>query len=89
MVVATRRGETELAIGDIFGSSFVDSTLSVAMGPLLFPTAVTSAEVRPAGIAAAVAVAVVTVTITRIRNHDWRTGALFIGLYAGFFVFLL
>lgn len=88
-VTALRRGETELAIGDIFGSSFIDATLAVAVGPLLFPTAVTSSEVRPAGIAAAVAVAVVTVTVTRIRRHDWRTGALFLALYAGFFVFLL
>lgn len=88
-VTAIRRGEAELAIGDIFGSSFVDSSLAVAIGPLLFPTAVTSSEIRPAGIAAAAAVAVVTITIMRIRRHDWRTGCLFIGLYAAFFVFLL
>lgn len=88
-VTAIRRGEADLAIGDIFGSSFIDASLAVAVGPLLFPTAVTASEIRPAGIAAATAVAVVTITIMRIRQHDWRTGCLFIGLYAGFFVFLL
>lgn len=88
-VTAIRRGESELAIGDIFGSSFVDSSLAVAVGPLLFPTAVTSSEIRPAGIAAALAIALVTITIMRIRHHDWRTGSLFIVLYAAFFLFLL
>ena len=61
----------------------------MAIGPLLFPTTVTTSDIRPAGIAAAVAVAVVTITIMRIRRHDWRTGCLFIGLYGGFFLFLL
>jgi cation:H+ antiporter len=88
-ITALRRGEVEMAIGDIFGSSFVDATLSIGIGPLLFPTAVTSADVMPAAIAAIVAVALVTLLITRIREHDWRTGSLLLVTYAAFFLVLL
>jgi cation:H+ antiporter len=88
-VTALRKGEVEMAIGDIFGSSFADATLSIAIGPLLFPTAVTSADIMPAAIAALVAVALVTLLITRIREHDWRTGSLLVVMYAAFFVVLL
>ncbi|MGI9621729.1 MAG: sodium:calcium antiporter [Acidimicrobiales bacterium] len=88
-VTAIRRGESELAIGDIFGSSFIDATLAVAIGPLLFPTSVTSGNIQLAGLAAMIAIAIVTVTVTRIREHDWRTGVFFIALYCGFFLILL
>jgi cation:H+ antiporter len=88
-ITAVRRGEVELAIGDIFGSSFIDATLAIAIGPLLFPVAVTSSEVMPAAVAALIAVAVVTIVITRVREHDWRSGTLFIVLYAAFFLVLL
>ena len=88
-ITAIRRGEVEMAIGDIFGSSFVDATLSVGIGPLLFPVAVTSSEVRPATIASLIAIAGVTILITRIRDHDWRSGSLLLAGYAAFFLVLL
>lgn len=88
-VTAIRRGEVDLAIGDVFGSSFADATLSVAIGPLLFPVAVTASEIRPAAIAALVAVAGVTILITRIREHDWRSGALMVVGYGAFLLILL
>lgn len=37
---AIRRGASALAIGDLFGSSLVDSTLSVGIGPMVRATAV-------------------------------------------------
>ncbi len=37
---AIRRGASALAIGDLFGSSLVDATLSVGIGPLVRATAV-------------------------------------------------
>ncbi len=88
-ITATRRGAVALGIGDVVGASFIDSTLSVAAGPLIAPTAITIDEVRPAVIASLVAVAVVAVILARIREHDWRTGTILIGLYIGFFVVLL
>ncbi len=47
-VTALRRGETAMAVGDLMGACFIDATLSVAIGPLFFPTALTLSEVRPA-----------------------------------------
>jgi cation:H+ antiporter len=41
-ITAIRKGEQQLAIGGIFGASMVDSTLSVAVGPLIAPTAITA-----------------------------------------------
>lgn len=88
-ITAVRRGEVDLAVGDLFGSTFADATLSVATGPLLFPVAVTSDEVVPATLAALAAVAGVTIIITRIREHNWRSGLILIGTYGAFFLVLL
>ena len=88
-VTAIRRGAVALAIGDVMGSSFVDSTLATGIGPLIAPTEVTADLVVKAALAAMVAVAIVTVMLTRIERHDWRTGVILLGMYATFFVILL
>ena len=41
-VAAIRSGLKDMALGDVLGSSFVDATLSIGIGPLLFPAAVTA-----------------------------------------------
>jgi cation:H+ antiporter len=87
-ITAIRRGEAALAVGDLVGASFLDATLSVAIGPLLFPTAITVSEVRPGVWWAAATLAVVTLMISRIRVHDWRTGVILLCMYAGLFVAL-
>ncbi len=88
-VTAVRRGEVDMAVGDLFGSSFADATLSVATGPLLFPVAVTSSEVTPATIAALIAVTGVTILISRVKEHDWRSGSLLVIFYGAFFLVLI
>ncbi len=88
-ITAVRRGEVDLAVGDLFGSSFADATLSVAAGPVLFPVAVTADEVVPATLAALVAIAGVTILITRISEHDWRSGLILVAGYGAFFLVLL
>ncbi len=88
-VTAVRRGAVALAIGDVMGSSFVDSTLAPGIGPLIAPTEVTADLVVTAAVAAMVAIAIVTVMMRRIRQHDWRTGIILLALYATFFVILL
>ncbi len=88
-LTAIRRGAVAMAIGDVLGSSFVDSTLSTAIGPLIAPTDVTGDLVARAALAALVAIVIVTVMMTRIDRHDWRTGAILIGIYGAFFVVLL
>jgi cation:H+ antiporter len=58
---AIRTGAVALAFGDLFGSSLVDSSLSIGIGPLIVPTAVSdealgSVLVVTVGIVAATAV---------------------------------
>jgi cation:H+ antiporter len=88
-LTAARQGESALAVGDILGASFADSTLSVGIGPLLFPVAVTASEAVPAALAAAAAVAVVTVMLIRVERHQRATGAFALAIYALFYVVLL
>lgn len=59
---AIRSGAAALAIGDLFGSSLVDATLSIGIGPAITPTAVSgdavaSTLIVAAGVAAAMWVA--------------------------------
>lgn len=86
---AARQGQSALAGGDILGATFADATLSVGIGPLLFPVAVTATQVIPAALAAAVAVAAVSVMLIRVERHEHATGAFALGLYALFYVVLL
>jgi len=88
-VTALRRSERDLAVGDVMGSSFVDATLSIGIGPFLFPTAVTASQAVRGGLVAAVTIAIVVVVLTRVAKHDWRTGLLLIGLYAASYPALL
>ena len=68
---AIRRGASSMAVGDIFGSSFVDATLSIGIGPALFATAI-SAEARAGTVVVAVGILVTTLLVTRARRYDWR-----------------
>ncbi|NNE75335.1 MAG: hypothetical protein HKN26_16840, partial [Acidimicrobiales bacterium] len=89
VVTALRKGAVAMAIGDVMGSSFVDSTASVAIGPLIAPTAITRDLVLRGTLASAVAIALVTILMSRIRHHDWRTGTILIALYGAFVVVML
>lgn len=57
---AVKRGATALALGDLFGSSLVDSSLSIGIGPIFNPTAVSSEAV---GTVLIVAVGIALATI--------------------------
>lgn len=78
---AIRRGASSMAVGDIFGSSFVDATLSVGIGPLIFSSAL-SDDVSAGVAVAAIGVAVATVLVARTDRYDWRLGARLVALYA-------
>ena len=88
-LTAVRRGAVALAIGDVMGSSFIDSTMAAGIGPLIAPTEVTADLVITAALAAMVAITIVTIMLKRIERHDWRTGTILLALYAAFFVILL
>lgn len=88
-ITALRRGERDLAFGDVTGSCLVDSSLSVGIGPLIAPTAVTAAlAVR--GAVAAISVMFLTSFVLWVRQkHDRWSGAFLLLLYAAVYVMLL
>ena len=89
VVTALRRGERDIALGDAFGASLVDSTLSIGAGPALFPVAVSADLATNGALLALVAVAVVTLMLAVRRRHDRRSGAVAIAVYAGLYLLLL
>jgi cation:H+ antiporter len=81
-VMALRRKQYELAIGDIIGSSVVDASLSIGIGPLFFP--ITGIDVKLAMITGlyAIFVSIVIISLLAWREKvDRKIGALFIALY--------
>lgn len=87
-VTAVRNGETELAMGDVFGASLSDATLSLGLGPLIAPVAVSGVTVSGSVVAILVMVAVIAVLCVR-KRHDRLSGLLLIGSYAALFPLLL
>jgi cation:H+ antiporter len=74
---AIRRGAAGLAIGDLFGSSLVDATLSVGIGPLVASTVV-SPETVIGTLVIAVGVAVTTVVVAFGRDRRQLAGGLLV-----------
>lgn len=77
---AVRRGAGALAIGDLFGSSLVDSTLAVGIGPAIRATAVSS-QALTGTLVIAVGVAAATLIVATTRRSRAVAGGL-IAVYA-------
>jgi cation:H+ antiporter len=85
---AIRNKHYKIAIGDIIGSCIVDSTLSIGIGQVLFPQAV-SAELAVPTILYTLFASFLVFTIVAVRKKmDKKTGVIFILLYL-FSYFLL
>jgi len=85
---ALRLKHHEIAIGDIIGSCIVDSTLSIGIGQVLFPQAVTAALAVPTVLYTLMASFIVFVTIVARGKVDKKAGILFIFLYSMSYIFL-
>jgi len=88
-VTAVRRGEKDLAIGDIFGSSLIDATLALGIGPAIVPLVVDGDLVVRSALAGGVIVALLTFVLARRRRHDRVTGVLLLLAYAALYPLLL
>lgn len=77
---AIRRGASSMAIGEVFGSSFVDATLSIGIGPAIFATGVSS-DVFTGTVLAAVGVAVAAILVARAQRYDWRLTVPLLAVY--------
>ncbi|MDH4171026.1 MAG: hypothetical protein OEW42_15685 [Acidimicrobiia bacterium] len=86
---ALKRGESALAIGDVLGSSFADATLSMSMGPLLFPTVIDGDLAVTAALVTAAAAAVVALLFSRGGEHRRRDGTILLIVYAASWPILL
>jgi cation:H+ antiporter len=92
LIVATtalRRGETQLAIGDVLGSSFADATLSLSMGPLLFPTVIDGRLALTGALVAAGGASLVALLLGRGGTYARRGGAILLLVYAASWPILL
>lgn len=79
-VQALRTGNIQIAIGDIIGSCIVDASLSIGIGMVFFPQAVSIIAIPT--ILYTIFASVIVVLIIAIRQKiDKKTGILFILLY--------
>lgn len=78
---ALRLKQHSIAIGDIVGSCIVDSTLSIGIGQVFFPQAVTASLAVPTVLYTLFASSIVFITIALRRKVDKKAGLLFISLY--------
>lgn len=88
-ITALRQGAPAIALGDALGSSLIDSTLSIGIGPLVAPAAVTAGLAVTASLYTLGAVGLVGLILVARRRHDRISGALLMGLYAASYVVLI
>lgn len=78
---ALRCKQHSIAIGDIVGSCIVDSTLSIGIGQVFFPQAVTASFAVPTVLFTIIASFIVISTIAIRKKIDKKTGIFFILIY--------
>jgi len=80
-ITSVRRKEYSLAIGDIIGSNVIDATLSIGIGPLITPTAISGELATVTGVWAFIVSLIAILAIGIMGKHDRKMGILFIALY--------
>lgn len=81
-VTALLRGAPGIALGDALGSSLVDASLSIGVGPIAAPAPVTTRLAVTGSLYALLAVAAVGGLLALRRRHDRLSAAVLMGLYA-------
>jgi cation:H+ antiporter len=88
-ITALMRGAPQIALGDAMGSSLVDSTLSIGLGPTVVPGDVTRHLAVTGTVYSAVAVALVGALLVARKRHDRVSMPVLLGLYALAYVVLV
>ena len=78
---ALRLKQHSIAVGDIVGSCIVDSTLSIGIGQVFFPQAVTATLAVPTVLFTLVASFIVITTVAIRKKIDKKAGVFFIIIY--------
>ncbi|HEX6301367.1 MAG TPA: hypothetical protein VF148_12940 [Acidimicrobiia bacterium] len=80
-ISAVRRRQWDLAVGDAIGSSFVDATLSLGIGPLVAPIVVSAGIAVMGSLLAAAAVGIAVLVLAQRGIHDRVSGAALIVIF--------
>jgi cation:H+ antiporter len=88
-LTALARGAPAIALGDALGSSLIDATLSIGVGPLVAPAEVTARLAVVGSLYALAAVALVGTILAVRRRHDRRSAAACLLLYGLAYVVLV
>ena len=88
-LTALARGAPGIALGDALGSSLVDATLSIGIGPIVEPAPVTARIAVVATLYTTVAIAIVSMLLVIRRRHDRVSAPVLMGLYALSYVVLI
>ena len=80
-VTALLRGAPGIALGDALGSSLIDATLSIGIGPLVAPASVTAGLALTGAVYTLAAVGIVGALLGGRRRHDRLSAAVLFGLY--------
>jgi cation:H+ antiporter len=88
-VTALRAGAPGIALGDALGSSLVDSTLSIGVGPAVAPAEVTTRLAVVGSLYTLVAISTVGAVLAGRRRHDRLSAGVLFGLYALSYAVLL
>jgi cation:H+ antiporter len=80
-LTALHRGQRELALAGVLGACLLDASVSLALGPALFPTTVTFALAWRGAAFAVVVMATAGLLLGMRRKHDRASGATLIALY--------
>ncbi len=88
-LTALRRRQSALALGDVLGSCFVDATLSLGIGPLLFPVAVSAAYATGGGLLAIAAMLLIMLLLGLRRRHDVVSAIALLAAYVLAYLLLL
>ncbi len=81
-LTALSRGAPGIALGDALGSSLIDATLSIGVGPLVAPADVSARLAVVGSLYALVAVTIVGAALALRRRHDRWSAGLCMLLYA-------
>lgn len=78
---AIRKNQSALAIGDIIGSSILDTTFSIGIGPLLFPTIISGGSTIATWLYTILGVFVIVLILSLRGKVDKKLGVLCLSVY--------
>jgi len=87
-LAAVRKKEYELAVGDVIGSCIVDSTMSIGIGALISPVAISGEMAFLSGIWTFVVSSIVFLSLWAARKMGKRMGYFFVALYLASYLML-